>query len=258
MTTQLARLPRTSENLFAIPGCHFTEVALSIEPGMKFEHWERLVAALRRAERGIQWYLGDALNYGEQEYGERYAQVVDFHDKTDIAIDTLRGYQWVAESVKDVVRKTSLPWSYHQAVAALKPKAQKEWLAKAEDESLTYRELKRAIEKSERSKNFKLVNTILERIWERIEDGCYTAEKIMKCSECGSDIFHLDGDEIKLYMQQLVGSGRAEWRKQGGKKEEQRGDMVMLCVPAGLPAGNEFTMGGYRPVVEYDDDEEHF
>ena len=124
-------------SLFEIPGCTFTEIALDIKPGMKFEHWERLIRALERAEQGIQWYLGDALNYGEREYGEKYAQVLDAHKRTGIPIDTLRNYQWVAERVKPVTRVTELDWSVHREVATLSEDKQKEVLSRGIEQKKT-------------------------------------------------------------------------------------------------------------------------
>lgn len=142
MSTALVE-PQTY-SLFEIPGCHFSEVGLDIEPGMKFEHWERLVRSLERAEQGIQWYLGDALNYGEQNYGEKYAQVIDAHKTTGIPIDTLRNYQWVANRVENVRRLTSVPWSVHQEVAPLSPAKQKEVLDKVASGEITHqREVRR-------------------------------------------------------------------------------------------------------------------
>lgn len=150
MSTHLAEIPRTEMpvSLFEIPGCHFSAVGLDIEPGMKFEHWERLVRSLERAEQGIQWYLGDALNYGEMEYGEKYAQVVDAHEKTGIPINTLKNYQWVAGHIPKVRRLTSVSWSAHQEVAALLPAKQTEWLSQAQTEHLTSRELRKRVERA--------------------------------------------------------------------------------------------------------------
>lgn len=133
MSTSLAEAPRTL-SLFDLPGCEFTEVGLTIEPGMKFEHWERLLRALERAEQGIQWYIGDALCYGEQEYGEKYAQVLDAHKKTGIPVDTLRNYQWVAEHVKPVTRVTTLSWAVHREVAPLTDAEQRKILQKGAEE----------------------------------------------------------------------------------------------------------------------------
>src|SRR5688572_3601409 len=131
MTTAIQETPKAAQPsgaLFDIPGCEFTEVSLQIKPGMKFEHWQRLMRILERTEQAIQWYIGDALNYGEQNYGEKYAQVVDAHKKTGIPVDVLRQYQWVADKVKPVTRVTELEWSVHREVAALPEDKQREIL----------------------------------------------------------------------------------------------------------------------------------
>lgn len=257
-TEQDKAVAKPVTNFLDLPGCEFTETQLKITADLQLEEWARIGDVLRRAESGIQWWLGDWMAYGERKYGDtKYAQAVDVHEQTGINVDTLRYYQHVSEKVSPVRRLTNLSWSHHQVICGLPDKEQSQWLTEAAKEGYSYRELKRAVEKSERAKNFKLVHAVLEKIWERIQDGCYTPESIMKCSECGKDIFGLDADEIKLYMQQLVGSGKAEWRKQGGKKEDQRGSMPELCVPAGTPAGSDFN-AGYRPRVEYGEEEDHF
>lgn len=239
------------KNFLDLPGCEFTETGLTIAPGLKYEHWERIGEILKRVESGVQWWIGDWMTYGEQRYGEKQAQALDAHEETGRNVDTLRNYQWVAEHVPVVRRLTTLSWSHHQAIAALKPKEQVVWLERAQAEGLSYRELRREVDKSERAKNFRLVGTILEKIWDRIQDGCYTADAIIKCGECGKDIFDLDATEIKLYMQQLVGSGKAEWRNQGGRIGQ--GEPLTLCVPKGMPAGSDLDLRRSRG-----DDEEHF
>lgn len=150
MTTALQEAPH-AVSLFEIPGCQFTEVGLTIEPGLAFEHWERLVRSLERAEQGIQWYLGDALNYGENEYGEKFAQVIDAHKKTGIPIDTLRDYQRVSCQVKPDVRSPTLSWSVHREVASLKPQKQRLVLAKAEASKLTKRETAKEVHRVKRA-----------------------------------------------------------------------------------------------------------
>lgn len=142
MSTALAEQSKPL-SLFHVPGCHFSEVGLEIDRGMKFEHWERLLRSLERAEQGIQWYIGDALNYGESEYGERFAQVLDAHKKTGIPIDTLRNYQWVADKVKPVTRVTSVDWSIHREVAPLSEDKQREILQKAAGEKAAGRKYTR-------------------------------------------------------------------------------------------------------------------
>lgn len=252
----------TQQTFLDIPGCEFTETGLRIKTKISFDHWERLGEVLKRAETGIQWWLGDWMIYGEHQYGEKYAQALDASEQTGINADTLRNYHWVSERIPSVMRITELPWSFHQVVAGLPEVERNAWLSTALNRKLTgdpytFRELKRDVEKAERQKNFKLVNSILEKLWERMQDGCWTAEALGKCSECGNSMFGLDVEEIKLYQQQLVDMGRAEWRKQGGRKDGQKGEMVMLCVPVGTPAGSDMS-SGYCPRVEWGEDEEHF
>lgn len=153
-------------SLFDLPGCHFSEVGLEIDPGMKFEHWERLIRSLERAEQGIQWYIGDALNYGEKEYGEKYAQVLDAHKKTGIPVETLRNYQWVADRVKPVTRVTELDWSVHREVAPLPEAKQKEILEAGVDQKragrkYTRRHAERDANKAKREGKPKALDTEL-------------------------------------------------------------------------------------------------
>jgi ParB family transcriptional regulator, chromosome partitioning protein len=81
-------------------------------------------------------------------------------------------------------------------------------------------------------------SSTLERIYNRVESGCYTPDAIRHCDECGTTLFpSLTNDDIRVYLERLVEAGRAEWRKEGGKKDMQRGSMTMLCVPVGTPTG---------------------
>ena len=81
-------------------------------------------------------------------------------------------------------------------------------------------------------------SSTLERIYNRVESGCYTPDAIRHCDECGSTLFpSLSNDDIRAYLERLVNEGRAEWRKEGGKKDDQRGSMTILCVPVGTPTG---------------------
>lgn len=77
-----------------------------------------------------------------------------------------------------------------------------------------------------------LDRTLLDRVYERIDNGCYTPEAISKCDECGCQVFpSLTVAEIKAYVDALVKEGRVRWTPQGGKKDNQRGSATMLCMP---------------------------
>jgi len=235
--------------IFDIPGCTFNRTSLIISGSIKYEHWERLGEILRSVEGSIQFWIGDWVRFGETRWGEKYAQAIK---TTGLDYQTIADCVSVANRVDFSLRHENLSFSHHRAVAGLEPKPQMEWLDKAEKEQLPYRELRRQIEQAERLEKFHLVNAVLEKIWERIQDGCYTTESIMTCSECRKDIFGLDIEEIRLYLQQLVGSGKAEWRPQGGETDVARGSPTMLCVPVGTPGGNNYI--GYRPKIDYSDE----
>lgn len=104
--------------------------------------WEEIGALLKRIEGGVMWWLGDWLNYGEREYGEKYAQAMD---ASDYSYQTLNGARWVAENVEFTRRRKELSWSHHREVASLEPKEQDKWLQKAIDNGWTRKELRDAI-----------------------------------------------------------------------------------------------------------------
>lgn len=94
---------------------------------------------------------------------------------------------------------------------------------------------------------------MLDQIFEKIEEGCYTAEDIATCSECGGRRFpRLSVEQIEAAMDELVKSGRADWRKRGGRGDRQRGDIPDICVPSGTPFGSSLDLGGRE--IEEDDE----
>jgi len=80
-----------------------------------------------RAERNIQFLLGDILNYGDDRFGEQAAQIQD-----DLGYDygTLADLKWVAKRIPKERRDAKLPWSHHRELAKFEPEEQKKWLAK--------------------------------------------------------------------------------------------------------------------------------
>jgi len=133
--------------LFDIPGCTVTPVSLEIVPGLKFDHWERIGRILSLAEKGVQWWIGDWIRYGEHEYGEKYAQAIE---ATGLEGKTLRNYVFVAEHVEMSRRRDNVDFSTHAEVAALPPEDQEEILEKAASENLTRRLVRREARKVRR------------------------------------------------------------------------------------------------------------
>jgi hypothetical protein len=99
---------------------------------------------------------------------------------------------------------------------------------------------------------------------DQVDQGACTAEEV-------ADEVCLSPAEIKAFFVQIVGcvpprkdsdpreaGSDYEWRPIGVNTEMAKGTRACGIFRKDQPAGDEFTMPGYRPVVEYGDDEEHF
>jgi hypothetical protein len=84
----------------ALPG-EVTETGLHLESGLSFERWADVGGTLGRIGRSHKWWIGDWLNYGEREYGEKYAQAMD---ETGLDYSTVSEYAWVAKAVESCVQ----------------------------------------------------------------------------------------------------------------------------------------------------------
>lgn len=115
-------------------GKHFqvTATGLVITGSPSFESCDQLWQTLLTMEKTIQFSIGDAWRYFEDQFGERASQIVSDH--TGWSLSTLRNYRWVAEQVAPSVRRLDkLSFSHHQKVACHPPRDQAKWLNKAAD-----------------------------------------------------------------------------------------------------------------------------
>ncbi|HEV8525664.1 MAG TPA: MT-A70 family methyltransferase [Terriglobales bacterium] len=98
---------------------------LSLPLDLTENEWASVGHYLRRLESGLQFALGDWLNYGSRRFGEKYTQALE---DTSYDYQTLRNYAWVAEHVDLSRRRDNLSWGHHAEVAALPPVQQDELL----------------------------------------------------------------------------------------------------------------------------------
>ncbi len=123
----------------AIPGV-LTATSLTLPPGLPRKRWVRVGQSLRAMERGIQFWVGDWLAFGEAHYGEEAFAELERSDKT------LANWATVARNVHPSRRRESLGFSHHAEVASLPPDEQDEVLTKAEEEDWTVRETREHVE----------------------------------------------------------------------------------------------------------------
>lgn len=111
----------------ATTGClEVGAVYLKFAPETPYETWmavvEHLKARLREAGQRLPWLIGDAINYGENAYGERYSAVLE---ETDYDYGSLRVMAWTARRFAPEARRLDLPFSHFTSAARLAGEAPK-------------------------------------------------------------------------------------------------------------------------------------
>jgi hypothetical protein len=129
-------------------------LTLDTKDPLTYETWEALGRFLGRISGAMNFWIGDWLNFGEEVYGEEFAQAVEstHGERQDIAQritgkapQTLANWASVCGRVAKSRRRIELDYTHHQLVAALEPEEQTEWLGRAVDEEWSSRALSEAI-----------------------------------------------------------------------------------------------------------------
>lgn len=89
---------------------------LVLAPSLTFEQWEAIGGTLATMERGVNWWVGDWLNFGEKRYGEKYAQVTE---GSQWRLQSLMNMASVAGRIPPDARRPALSWTCHRLVAYL-------------------------------------------------------------------------------------------------------------------------------------------
>jgi hypothetical protein len=97
--------------------------------------------------RGVAWWIGDWLLYGNARYGERYARA---SRATGYDPQSLMNMVYVASRFAVHRRHQALSWSHHAELAALPLPEQERWLELAERERMSVRSLRAELRASRR------------------------------------------------------------------------------------------------------------
>ena len=81
---------------------------MKIKPGMTKEQYVGVLGVLGGRSKMLPWIIGDLIVYGEQAFGEEYAQLVE---ALGLAPGTLAQYAWVAKNIPPARRVESSPTS---------------------------------------------------------------------------------------------------------------------------------------------------
>lgn len=119
-----------------------TETGLVLfEPlALSYEEFEQMGRLFGKANRQLQWVIGDWLIAVEEIYPDRYSQAVE---ATGLNPQTLMNRRSVCGKIPPNTpqrpnnRRAGVPFSVHAEVAYMEPKERDRWLARAQKEDMT-------------------------------------------------------------------------------------------------------------------------
>ena len=113
------------DNKLSLGNFYFDKTGLVVTGSPTFEEWQNCGEFLKQAEKSVQFWIGDWLNYGEKKYGETYSQAIDI---TGQEYQTIANQKWVSSKVEFSLRRENLSFGHHALVASMPPSEQDNWL----------------------------------------------------------------------------------------------------------------------------------
>lgn len=95
--------------------------------------------------RGVGWWLGDWLNFGNAAFGEKYRRAARV---TGYDVQTLMNMAYVAARFPAERRRERLSWSHHAELAPLAADEQDRWLDRALEDRLSVRCLRTEVRRA--------------------------------------------------------------------------------------------------------------
>jgi hypothetical protein len=104
--------------------------------------WIILGRRLGTIGRGVAWWIGDWVNYGNAKFGQKYSRAARI---TGYDVQSLMNMSYVASRFDCSRRRENLSWSHHSELAGLPIEDQEMWLENAERKHLSVRGLREAV-----------------------------------------------------------------------------------------------------------------
>lgn len=143
-----------------IGNCLITKTGIQFDGKVEFQEWEKrgkdITTVINLYNNNIAWWLGDWIIYGERNYKEKYSQALE---GTMFTVGHLRNCVWVCRNVAQDVRNEALSFQHHYEVASLSKQEQIEWLAKADLNRWTAKQLRNAIKGLEKEEQYDVEDT---------------------------------------------------------------------------------------------------
>ena len=121
-----------------------TRALVTLDKVKTFEDWIKVGEDVSFATDGLQFWIGDWLNWGKTRYERgKYEEGLKLFPQYEW--NTMRAFAQVAGGVESDIRISHLPWGHHQLVAVFEPVKQAELLQVAADRGLKQSEFRRLI-----------------------------------------------------------------------------------------------------------------
>jgi hypothetical protein len=114
---------------------------------MELESWIEHGRRLGIIGRGVAWWIGDWLQYGNARFGEKYSRAAQI---TGYDRQSLMNMAYVASRFPPERRCAEVSWTHHAEVAALPPAQQDEWLGFAQRNRLSCGSLRQELRSARR------------------------------------------------------------------------------------------------------------
>jgi hypothetical protein len=121
------------------PSASVTSVAWLPVGELTLTAWADFGKRLGTLGRGVGWWIGDWLLYGNERYGEKYSRASRI---TGYDAQTLMNMVYVASRFAPDRRREQLSWSHHAELAAFELGDQERWLELAIRERISVRSLR--------------------------------------------------------------------------------------------------------------------
>jgi len=111
-----------------------------------FEQWLECGEFINKAKGAVHFWIGDWLNYGERQWGEKYLEAIE---QTGYNYQTLRDDKWIAARVDLSRRRDKLSFDHHKTIAGLDAEEQETLLKDAVEKKLDSKAFRKYVEKRE-------------------------------------------------------------------------------------------------------------
>jgi N6-adenosine-specific RNA methylase IME4 len=138
----LNNIPLISDDGFVCASFVLHKTGLTPIGTPSYQQWLECGEFIKKAAIAVHFWIGDWLNYGEQRWGNMYAQAIE---QTGFDYKTLRTDKWVAGKVQLSRRRDNLSFAHHTEVAFLEPGDQEYLLGQAEKESIPAKAFRRMV-----------------------------------------------------------------------------------------------------------------